>query len=101
MAFAKQKDRDKGYERFGMIQPINHAFNPEAVNMYTVEPYVMAADVYANKSHHGRGGWTWYPGTSGWMYQFIVGSLIGLELLGEKLSCQPCFPLGWRSVSIT
>ena len=101
MAFAKQQDRDKVYELFGMIQPINHALNPEAVNIYKVEPYVMAADVYANKSHQGRGGWTWYTGSSGWMYQFIIGSLIGLELLVDKLSFKPCFPREWPSVSIT
>ena len=101
MAFAKQNDRDKVYELFGMIQPINHALDPEAVNIYKVEPYVMAADVYANKSHQGRGGWTWYTGSSGWMYQFIIGSLIGMELVVDKLSFKPCFPLDWPSVSIT
>jgi cyclic beta-1,2-glucan synthetase len=68
--------------------------------VYKVEPYVMAADVYANESHKGRGGWTWYTGSSGWMYQFITGSMLGMELQVDRLAFKPCFPLDWPSVTI-
>ena len=100
MAFAASGDREKVWELFSMIQPLNHAKNEEETKVYKVEPYVMAADVYANESHKGRGGWTWYTGSAGWMYQFIIGSLLGLELESEHLKFNPCFPLDWPSVSI-
>ena len=61
----------------------------------------MAADVYANESHRGRGGWTWYTGSAGWMYQFIIGSLLGIELKDDQLQFKPCFPLDWPSVLVT
>jgi cellobiose phosphorylase len=100
MAFAALGDREKVWELFNMIQPLNHAANADDVSTYKVEPYVMAADVYANESHKGRGGWTWYTGSAGWMYQFIVSSLLGMELQKDKLIFKPCFPVEWPSVSI-
>ncbi len=100
MAFAALGDRKTTYELFSMIQPINHALNQEGVNTYKVEPYVMAADVYANETHRGRGGWTWYTGSAPWMNQFIIGSLLGMELLVDKLKFSPCFPEEWPSVTI-
>jgi cellobiose phosphorylase len=101
MAFAELKDRNKVWELFSMIQPLNHAKTGDDVSTYKVEPYVMAADVYANESHKGRGGWTWYTGSAGWMYQFIISSLLGMELQKDKLIFKPCFPIEWPSVSIT
>jgi cellobiose phosphorylase len=101
MAFAALEDRQKVWELFSMIQPINHALDPKETLVYKVEPYVMAADVYANESHKGRGGWTWYTGSAGWMYQFIIGSLLGIELHNNQLICKPCFPTEWPSVSIS
>jgi cyclic beta-1,2-glucan synthetase len=100
MAFAALEDREKVWELFSMIQPLNHAVNADDVSTYKVEPYVMAADVYANESHKGRGGWTWYTGSSGWMYQFIISSLLGMELQKDMLVFKPCFPVEWPSVSI-
>ncbi len=100
MAFAALGDREKVYELFSLIQPLNHASTAADVKIYKVEPYVMAADVYANESHRGRGGWTWYTGSAGWMYQFITSSLLGLELRGDKLIIKPCFPQEWPSVQI-
>ncbi|GAA4468898.1 hypothetical protein GCM10023093_27420 [Nemorincola caseinilytica] len=101
MAFAALKDREKVWELFNMIHPINHTLDADAVQLYKTEPYVMAADVYANELHKGRGGWTWYTGSAGWMYQFIIGSLLGMQLRADKLVFDPCFPLSWPSVSIT
>jgi cellobiose phosphorylase len=100
MAFAALGNREKVWELFSMIQPLNHAKDAADTQVYKVEPYVMAADVYANESHKGRGGWTWYTGSAGWMYQFIIGSLLGLELEKDSLKFKPCFPLEWPSVSI-
>ena len=100
MGFAALGEREKVYELFSMVNPLNHSSSQEAIQKYKVEPYVMAADVYANESHEGRGGWTWYTGSAGWMYQFITGSLLGMELRANKLVFKPCFPLDWPSVSI-
>jgi len=100
MAFADLGNREKVWELFSMIQPLSHSSDEASVKVYKVEPYVMAADVYANESHKGRGGWTWYTGSAGWMYQFIIGSLLGMELQKDRLKFRPCFPLNWPSVSI-
>jgi len=100
MAFAALGEREKVAQLLQMIHPINHSSDEDMVKVYKVEPYVMAADVYANQTHKGMGGWTWYTGSAGWMYQFVLGSLIGLERQGELLSFQPCFPLGWPSVLV-
>jgi cyclic beta-1,2-glucan synthetase len=100
MAFAALKEREKVWELFSMIGPLNHAKDATSIATYKVEPYVMAADVYANESHKGRGGWTWYTGSAGWMYQFIIGSLLGMELQKDRLVFKPCFPTEWPSVSI-
>jgi cyclic beta-1,2-glucan synthetase len=101
IAFAALGDREKVWELFSMIQPLSHAADAAAIQVYKVEPYVMAADVYANESHKGRGGWTWYTGSSGWMYQFITGWLLGMELQVDKLIFKPCWPLDWPSVTIS
>lgn len=100
MAFAKLGNREKTWELFSMIQPIGHTNDEKAVAIYKAEPYVMAADVYANAQHEGRGGWTWYTGSAGWMYQFITGSLIGMQRKGSELHFNPCFPVEWPFVSI-
>src|SRR6185503_13726463 len=71
-------DGGRAWELFAMINPINHAKSDAAVATYKVEPYVMAADVYAAPPHAGRGGWTWYTGSAGWMYRLAIESLLGL-----------------------
>ena len=70
----------RAWELFAMINPVNHAGSPKDIATYKVEPYVVAADVYALSPHTGRGGWTWYTGSAGWMYRLIVESLLGLRL---------------------
>ena len=100
MAFAARGDSAKVWELFKMIHPLSHASNAAAVQVYKVEPYVMAADVYANESHRGRGGWTWYTGSAGWMYQFITGSLLGFEQRGDVLQFKPCLPPDWDGFDI-
>jgi cellobiose phosphorylase len=95
MAFAELGDSRRAWELFSMINPVNHAKSAAAVATYKVEPYVMAADVYAAAPHTGRGGWTWYTGSAGWMYRLAVESLLGLRLEGDKLRLAPCLPARW------
>jgi cellobiose phosphorylase len=100
MAFAKMGDNQRAWELLQMINPINHGKTAEDIATYKVEPYVVAADVYAVSPHVGRGGWTWYTGSSGWMYRLIVESLLGLKLEGDKLSITPCLPNDWTTYSL-
>ena len=96
MAFAALGDNRRAWELFDMINPVNHAHSPEAIDTYKVEPYVIAADVYALSPHIGRGGWTWYTGSAGWMYRLILESLLGLRLEVDKLRFAPCLPADWQ-----
>ena len=100
MAFAKLRDNRRAWEIMTMINPINHASSPEAMATYKVEPYVVAADIYALVPHAGRGGWTWYTGSAGWMYRLIVESLLGLRREENKLSFTPCLPADWKGFGI-
>ncbi|WP_307726908.1 GH36-type glycosyl hydrolase domain-containing protein [Massilia psychrophila] len=95
MAFAKMGDGDKAWELLRMINPVNHSATPAGSALYKVEPYVVAADVYAVSPHIGRGGWSWYTGSSGWMYRLIVESLLGLNLAGDQLTIAPHLPAEW------
>jgi cellobiose phosphorylase len=100
MAFAKLGNNKRAWELLEMINPINHAKTAADVAVYKVEPYVMAADVYALSPHTGRGGWTWYTGSAGWTYQLITESLLGIKMEGNKLSLAPCIPEDWETFSI-
>ena len=101
MAFAKRGDAERAWELLGMINPINHALNGEDVARYKVEPYVVAADVYAIAPHTGRGGWTWYTGSAGWLYRLMIESLLGVNREGDRLRITPCIPAHWPGYSIT
>jgi cellobiose phosphorylase len=100
MAFAALGDSRRAWELFDMINPVNHAGSEAAIATYKVEPYVVAADVYAVAPHTGRGGWTWYTGSAGWMYRLIVESLLGLKLEVDKLRFAPCLPADWESFTL-
>jgi cyclic beta-1,2-glucan synthetase len=95
IAFAALGDGDKAGELFSILNPINHASTRSGVHRYKVEPYVMPADVYAEPPHLGRGGWTWYTGSGGWMYQAGVESILGFRLRGTTLVIDPCIPRSW------
>jgi len=82
------------------MNPANHARTPEAVATYKVEPYVVAADIYSVAPHAGRGGWTWYTGSAGWMYRLIVESLLGLTREKDRLRFTPCLPADWTAITI-
>ena len=95
IALARLNRGDEAMELFHMINPTSHARSPEGVERYRVEPYVIAADVYAHPKHVGRGGWTWYTGSAGWMYQAGVRELLGIRRKGATLSVNPCVPAMW------
>ena len=97
MAFAEMGDTDRAWELFSLINPIHHGSTPTGINKYRVEPYVVAADVYGVEPHVGRGGWTWYTGSAGWMYRLIMESLLGLHLDVDKLRFSPRPPRDWPS----
>jgi cyclic beta-1,2-glucan synthetase len=92
---------DAAMELFHMLNPINHTRTPEGVERYRAEPYVVAADVYAHPMHTGRGGWTWYTGSAGWMYQAAVHAFLGLSLQHPTWSIDPCIPSVWSGCSLT
>jgi cyclic beta-1,2-glucan synthetase len=100
MAFASRGDSKRAWELFDMINPVNHASTPADVARYKVEPYVMAADIYAVSPHTGRGGWTWYTGSAGWMYRLVIESLLGLRLEVDRLHFHPCFPPEWSTFKV-
>jgi cyclic beta-1,2-glucan synthetase len=100
LAFAALGDGDKAGELFSILNPINHASTRAGVQRYKVEPYVMAADVYSEPPHVGRGGWTWYTASSGWMYQAGVEWILGFRLRGTNLVLDPCIPRAWPKYEI-
>jgi cyclic beta-1,2-glucan synthetase len=85
---------------FELINPVNHASSPAKIATYKVEPYVTAADVYAVAPHTGRGGWTWYTGSAGWLYRLIFESLLGFTLEVDKLRVAPCLPAEWETFKV-
>jgi cellobiose phosphorylase len=97
MAFAAMGYNHRAWELLSIINPVNHAGSAESITIYKVEPYVVASDVYALSPHAGRGGWTWYSGSAGWMYRLIVESILGLRLEADKLHVEPCIPAHWAS----
>jgi cellobiose phosphorylase len=99
-AFAMLGDRERAWELFAMLNPVNHGSNPEDIERYKVEPYVMCADIYAAPPHTGRGGWTWYTGAAGWMYRLGMETLLGLQLEVDQLRIAPCIPAHWKTYKI-
>ena len=97
IAFAALGDNRRAWELLSIINPVNHAWSAESIAIYKVEPYVVASDVYALSPHTGRGGWTWYSGSAGWMYRLIMESILGLRLEADKLHVEPCIPAHWAS----
>ena len=100
MAFAMLDDKERAWELFTMLNPVHHGSGAAQIERYKVEPYVMCADVYGAPPHTGRGGWTWYTGAAGWMYQLCVDTLLGLHLEVDQLRITPCIPDTWPSYKI-
>jgi cellobiose phosphorylase len=101
MAFAALGDSARAWELMRMINPVNHGDSAHAIEIYKVEPYVMAADVYGVDPHAGRGGWSWYTGSAGWMYRLVVESLLGLQVAGDRLRLDAVLPAEWEECEMT
>ena len=101
MAFAARNDGPRAWELFELINPVRHGDSAAAIATYKVEPYVVAADVYTSPQHLGRGGWTWYTGSAGWMYRLVVVSLLGLRREVDRLFVNPLLPRGWDGFRMT
>jgi cyclic beta-1,2-glucan synthetase len=100
MAVSRLGNGDEAVELFHMLNPVNHSRTPADVERYKVEPYVVAADVYAHPLHEGRGGWTWYTGSAGWLYRLGLESILGLRRRGSVLAVDPCIPANWPGYSV-
>ena len=101
LAHTKLGDGDAAGQLFALLNPVNHALTPSEAARYKVEPYVVAADVYSTAPHEGRGGWTWYTGSAGWMYRAGTEGLLGLTRAGQTLHLNPCFPKAWPKLVVT
>ena len=100
MALAQLGLGDEAMELFHMVNPINHMRSADGLEQYRAEPYAVAADVYAHPMHLGRGGWTWYTGSAGWMYRAAIEGLVGLRRNGATFSIAPSIPAMWPKFSV-
>jgi cyclic beta-1,2-glucan synthetase len=100
MAMARLGSGDEAVELFHMLNPVNHTRTAADVERYKAEPYVVAGDVYAHPAHAGRGGWTWYSGSAGWMYRAGLESILGLRRRGSTFEMDPCIPSSWPEYSL-
>jgi cyclic beta-1,2-glucan synthetase len=101
LAFAILGDGDRAVELFSLLNPVNHSSTRTAIHRYKVEPYVVCADVYSAPAHIGRGGWTWYTGSAGWMYRTALEGILGLHVRGKRLHIDPCVPRSWPGFEVT
>ena len=101
MALARLGSGDEAAEFFHMLNPVNHGRTAADVARYKTEPYVMAGDVYARAPHAGRGGWSWYTGSAGWMYRAGIESILGLRRRGDTFVIDPCIPSSWPEFAIS
>jgi cellobiose phosphorylase len=92
---------EKAEALFRLANPIYHAETQETALEYRVEPYVIAADVYGVAPHTGRGGWTWYTGSSGWMYRLGLEAILGVRRQGNALRIKPAIPAHWPGYNLT
>jgi cyclic beta-1,2-glucan glucanotransferase len=100
LALARLGSGDEAVELFHMLNPINHSRTPADVQRYKAEPYVVAGDVYDHPAHRGRGGWTWYTGSAGWMHRVALEGIVGLQRHGATFTVQPCIPSSWPTFSV-
>jgi cyclic beta-1,2-glucan synthetase len=101
IAFSMLGDGERAGELFALLNPVNHSSTRAGLHKYKVEPYAAAGDVYAVPPHTGRGGWTWYTGSAGWMYRGGLEYILGFKLQNDRLEIDPCVPRWWRDFEIT
>lgn len=100
MAFAALGDEQKTSSVLDCLNPVKHGDSAERIIQYQVEPYVLAADIYGEPPHIGRGGWTWYTGSAGWLYRFILEGVLGVRRIGNQLQIKPCLPPHWPGFTL-
>ncbi|MFE8071861.1 glucoamylase family protein [Marinobacteraceae bacterium S3BR75-40.1] len=100
LAFAGLGDNERAAAVLRCLNPINHGNSPETIGQYRVEPYVVAADIYGAEPHTGRGGWTWYTGSAGWLYRFILEGILGFRRDRNQLTINPCLPPEWPGFTL-
>jgi cyclic beta-1,2-glucan synthetase len=100
MAVARQGNGDEAVELFHLLNPINHTRTTADVARYQTEPYVLCGDVYAHPAHRGRGGWSWYTGSAGWLYRAGLESILGLRRSGDTFAVDPCLPTSWPECTV-
>jgi cyclic beta-1,2-glucan synthetase len=100
MAFALLQENDRAWEMFALLNPVHHSATPDQIATYKVEPYAVAGDVYGFAPHAGRGGWTWYTGSAGWMYRVLIETLLGVNLEGDRLRLAPRLPKAWTTFTL-
>jgi cyclic beta-1,2-glucan synthetase len=100
-ALAELGEAERAARLLDILNPIRHALTPPDVQRYLVEPYVVAADVYSNPQHNGRGGWTWYTGSAAWFYRIVLEDLLGFRRVGEQVTLSPCMPPSWPGFELT
>jgi len=101
LAMALQGRGDRALELWNLLNPVCHATTPAEVEHYKVEPYVVSADIYETPPHTGRGGWTWYTGSAGWLYRVALEAILGIRPVGNTLQVDPCVPRGWPGFEVT
>jgi cyclic beta-1,2-glucan synthetase len=101
LAYAQLCQGNNAWELFALLNPINRTSTRADVRRYKVEPYVIVADVYSVAPHVGRGGWTWYTGSAGWMYRAGLEGILGFKVHGASLLLNPCIPEKWPRFEIT
>ncbi len=100
MALARLGDGDRSASLLNLLNPIEHSREPEDVDRYVVEPYVVVADVYRLPGRVGQGGWTWYTGSAGWMYRAWLEEVLGVKVRGNRMLIDPVLPSSWDKVAI-
>jgi cellobiose phosphorylase len=100
LATALQGRGDRALELWNLLNPVDHATTPAEVEHYKVEPYVVCADIYGAPPHTGRGGWTWYTGSAGWLYRVALEAILGIRRVGNTLRVEPCVPRGWPGFEV-
>jgi cellobiose phosphorylase len=100
LAYSMMGDGDKAARLLQMMHPISHTTNPEKVWRYRIEPYVLAGDVYSLAGKVGRGGWSWYSGSAGWLYRIWLENMFGFKLFGDRLRLEPTLPSIWPQATL-
>jgi cyclic beta-1,2-glucan synthetase len=99
MALARLGNGEEAFEYFHLLNPVNHARTHADTERYLVEPYVVAADIAGHPDRLGRGGWTWYTGSAGWMHRVGLEEILGLRRRANVLEVSPCIPASWPGFS--